>query len=178
MEDFDSDVIRQLIKYKEQYGFAIWEDRKFADIGSIVHRQIHEGMYKISSWADYVSVHVISGPGILDELNDLGAIVIVNMSTKDNIMDDTYMQNALNIINANTNVVGIVSQIKHNSVNIPHIVPGINITSNADSSDQIYNSFELKKWADLFVVGRGIIMTANIAEVCREYVEHINILLK
>ena len=175
MKDFDNSVIDKLIEYKKQYGFAIWEDRKFADIGNVVYQQMHGGIYKISSWADYVSVHVISGPGILDVLENLGAIVIVNMSSKNNIMDESYQNNAMKLIINNSNVVGVVSQIKYDNITIPQIVPGISLSTSNDNRDQTYNSIENKKWANLFVVGRGITKSPVPCDACREYVDAIKL---
>ena len=45
----------------------IFEDRKFADIGSISRKQM-SGVYDIRSWADLVTAHLISGPDIVDGL--------------------------------------------------------------------------------------------------------------
>ena len=83
------------------------------------------------------------------------------------------MNNAVKLIINNTNVVGIVSQIQHDNITLPHIVPGINLSSSTDTRDQTYNSIDNKRWADLFVVGRGITKSEDPSRSCREYVDAI-----
>ena len=53
----------------QEKGLPIMEDRKFADIGAISHQQMLRG-WNIAEWADAVTAHGISGPDIIDGLQD------------------------------------------------------------------------------------------------------------
>lgn len=43
-------------------------NRKFSDIGRTVTHQFNDGIYKISQWADVVTAHIVSGPGVINGL--------------------------------------------------------------------------------------------------------------
>ena len=144
-----------------KHNFFVWEDRKFADIGAVVKEQIHGGIYKISSWADLISMHVISGPDILNQAGDCGVIVITSMSSNDTLADNEYERKCIEFINKNktSNIFGIVTQnnIELNK-NLLKFVPGINISQKtSDNIGQKYSNIENKNWADIFVVGRDIV---------------------
>jgi len=141
-----------LNKLKETYKFKIWEDRKFADIGHVMKRQINN---HISEWADIVSVHPISGRKSLEELKNIDIILIGEMSTDGHLMNETYQEDVINIAENVENVIGIVCQHKM-SEKLLHIVPGISINKKSDSQGQLYNTPNDKKFADIFVIGRGI----------------------
>jgi len=141
-----------LNKLKTMYNFKIWEDRKFADIGHVMKRQINN---RISEWADIVSVHPISGRQSLEELPNVDIILIGEMSTDGHLMNEIYQQQVINIAENVENVIGIVCQHKM-SEKLLHIVPGISINKTSDSQGQLYNTPNNKQFADIFVIGRGI----------------------
>ena len=41
LDDFDQDVIRELLNLKKKYNFLIFEDRKFSDIGKTFHKKLN-----------------------------------------------------------------------------------------------------------------------------------------
>lgn len=167
ISDFSLDFIMDLIRLKKKYNFLIWEDRKFADIGNVVSSQIHGGVYKISSWADLISMHVVSGPGILREAKNCGIIAIGSMSTRNTLADADYLSKTIDMI-SNENVVGVVTQYDC-SFNGIKIVPGVNFVTNFDEKDQQYSSLSSKSWGNLFVVGRDIINSESPEARCLEY---------
>lgn len=69
IEDFSADFIGRLKNLAEKFNFLILEDRKYADIGNTVSLQYLKGLYKIAEWADCVTVHSLSGEGILKAIN-------------------------------------------------------------------------------------------------------------
>ena len=141
-----------LIQLKKEYNFKIWEDRKFADIGHIMKRQLNNG---ISDWADIISVHPISGKKSLEELRNIDIILIGEMSSEGHLLNEIYQQEVINIAENVENVIGIVCQHKM-SDKLLHIVPGISINKTGDSQGQQYNTPENRNFADIFVIGRGI----------------------
>ena len=88
------DMIPQLLSLAKKHDFLLFEDRKFADIGNTVKMQYTEGLHAISSWADLVTVHGISGSGVLEGLetglkekgadNCRGALILAEMSSAGN----------------------------------------------------------------------------------------------
>ena len=113
--------IKLLIELKEKYNFKIWEDRKLADIGSVMMRQISI----LSKWVDIVSIHAISGEKCIEKITNMELILIVEMSTEGNLMNEEYQKNVIKIAE-NNNVLGVVSQHKV-SDKLMHFVPGISL---------------------------------------------------
>ena len=155
--------ISTLLKLKNKYNFKIWEDRKFADIGSVMIRQIS----LLSNWVDIVSIHPISGSLGIENIKNMELIIIAEMSTKDHLMNEEYQKNALKIAE-NNNVLGIVSQHKLSN-KLLHFVPGISLSQSKDNHGQTYNSPENKDFADVFVMGRSIYMAPNPKEEIMKY---------
>ena len=100
---------KYLNESKELYNFKIWEDRKFADIGHIMHRQVHTS---ISDWADIISVHPIAGKKSLDEIKDIDMILIGEMSTEGHLMTREYQHDVLEIAESSDRVIGVVCSMK------------------------------------------------------------------
>ena len=177
ISDFTNETIFHIKRLKMKYGFVVWEDRKFADIGAVAKEQIHGGIYKISSWADLISMHVISGPDILNQAGNCGIIVVTSMSSNETLADKEYERKCLEFISKskNNNIIGIVTQnnVECNK-DLLKIVPGINISQKeTDSLGQKYSSIENKKWADIFVVGRDIVRNPDPLLKTLEYKEYI-----
>ena len=173
INDFNTNFINNLIKLKYKYNFLIMEDRKFSDIGNTVFNQYHNGVYKISSWADLITVHSISGPKIL-ECFDNNIVLIESMSTKDNLINDTYSKKTMNMINNCNSVIGIVTQNGYNHKgDLLNFIPGVKLIEEIDNDQQYntpYNVFT-KKNADIMIVGRGIYNSQNIEKEAIKYKE-------
>lgn len=167
IEDFYDDFTKncnQLQIYKEKYNFRIWEDRKLADIGIIMQRQINI----IKKWADIVSVHPISGMESIQNIKGIDMIFIVELSTSGNLMSHNYKMGVIDILYKCKNVIGVVSQSKICD-NIIHFVPGISLNSEKDNMGQRYNKPSDKKWADIFVIGRGIYKDPSPRDAINKY---------
>lgn len=175
--DFDSEFIQQLIDLKKQYNFFIIEDGKFADIGNIVIQQL-DGFYKINQWTDLITCHSITGPGIFESINDiypsLGLLGIVELSTKNNLIDDTYLKNSVSIVKNNNDIIsGVICQEKvFNYINKYETLtfsPGINLEANNDKRDQTYK--DGTNSGMYWIIGRGIYNSNNIVKSCLKYRE-------
>ena len=156
---------KKLNELKNKYNFRIWEDRKLADIGNIMIRQVN----KISEWADIVSIHPISGNKSLENIKNIDIITIVEMSSEGHLMNEQYQKEVIKISENNNNVIGVVSQHKV-SDKLLHFVPGISLNKNSDNLGQTYNKPEDKEFADIYVIGRSIYLSDNPKEEIKKYI--------
>lgn len=174
LNDFSHDLIAKLKELSRLHNFLIMEDRKFADIGNTVKHQFMDGLYRIQSWADMVTVHAIPGNGIIDALKNekCALILIAEMSSKGALTTDEYKERVLEIAENNADyVVGYVAQKSYPKGNLIHMCPGINISSSGDSLGQQYKTPEVavSNGADIVIVGRGICKADNIEEMAMQY---------
>ena len=88
--------------------------------------------YHLSSgWAPLVTAHAVSGPGIIKALKEAatgtnagGCVLVVEMSSENNLAVSDYVQSAVQIAEDNSDfVVGIVCQRKLSDKMI-HMTPG------------------------------------------------------
>lgn len=177
-----------------QYNFIIIEDRKFCDIGNTVQRQ----MENIAWYADLVTVHGVSGPGVLDGLrksckeHDCGVLLLAEMSSKDNLIDTTYTKRVIQMAQNNSDiVVGFIGQQKYTNVtvcdttvvtnttggatntNFLTFTPGVHTSGAGDQLGQQYNTPEHlvgTKNVDVLIVGRGIYQSADPVQACKDHI--------
>lgn len=159
----------KLLELKNKHNFLVWEDRKYADIGSIMERQIR---VNVLPWADLVSVHPIPG---LESINaipkEIGIILIGEMSCYGNLSDWKYIESVTYLSKELTNCIGIVGQrdLKMMS-NKLMFVPGISLSENSgDTKGQRYNTMKDRDFADVFVVGRSILNSSNPLETLKKF---------
>ncbi|MGA9212267.1 orotidine-5'-phosphate decarboxylase [Kaistella sp.] len=170
--DFDHDqTILPLKDLATKYNFLLMEDRKFADIGNTQELQFTHGMYKISTWADFVTSQVIAGYESLDCFRNVGIVAILGMSSNGTLTDAHYREEATNIALSHPNVFGGVSQNK-----IPNelllFTPGINLADSGDGKGQQYNTPEhtfTQLETDFIIVGRGIYKSADVEKSALSY---------
>lgn len=129
VEDFDQDLIDQLQKLSQVHDFLIFEDRKFADIGTVLHlvcvrklidlvsgntvtSQYASGTFKIASWAHITNAHVIPGPGIITGLARVGLplgrglLLLAEMSGAGTLARGEYTRESLRMARASRNAEG------------------------------------------------------------------------
>lgn len=186
IENFTSEVIYALLYVKTLHNLIIIDDRKFCDIGNIVKLQSK----LITKYADLITVQSISGQGVLDGLrsncmmNNCRVLLIAQMSSKYNLIDENYTENTLRLANENKDLVtGFICQRKL-SDSFLHFTPGVHNNVSSDDLRQTYsNPTDLiyTKETDVLIVGRGImeqlvdlnISSSMISSIIKPY-NHIN----
>jgi len=188
LDDFDNSFIIKLKEYAQKYDFLIFEDRKFADIGNTVRKQYRGGIYNIADWSQFITVHAIAGEGTLkglfDGLENRSSFLLARMSSKGNLLNDTYTRRVLEI--GKTNSQWVSGFIGHGS-NVDDIqrfkqkfpagmlllMPGVQQKQSSDDIGQQYISIEdaMHGGADCIIVGRGIYGTPNVTETAKLYRE-------
>jgi len=96
-------------------GMLIFEDRKFADIGKISRDQMG-GVHNISNWGDIVTAHLISGPDIIDGLQEAwsnagrvgGVLLLAQMSSRGNLLQGDYSNKVVEVGSAHEGVFGFI----------------------------------------------------------------------
>jgi len=181
LDDFTPDLIDELRRAADRHNFLIFEDRKFADIGNTVRHQYREGIYRIHDWADFVTVHMVAGPGTLEGLfggtENRGAFLLARMSSRDSLITPDYTARVLDEGHRHREwVAGYIGHGKDKAdiaafkALIPKgqllLMPGVQLKAGKDALGQQYLSVEdaVRGGADLVILGRGIIKADNPGE--------------
>lgn len=188
LTDFTPDFIIKLKEYSLKYDFMIFEDRKFADIGNTVRKQYQGGIYKIKKWAQFITVHATPGEGILQGLfegiENRSSFLLAKMSSKGNLMNETYTRNVFAMGEKYPEVVsGYIchangkDKLRKLKNKIPKgqlmLMPGVKLQAGTDAVGQQYTTVEdaMEGGADCIIVGRGIIDAENPEATAKEYRE-------
>lgn len=164
-------TIDTLINLKNKHNFLIWEDRKFADIGMVMKRQVETHIIK---WADLISVHPISGFESVKQIpEDIGIILIGELSSTGNLIRESYTLSVIEMCENLKNCVGIVCQRNLKTSKLI-FTPGISLSSKGDNMGQKYSTIDEKQFSDIFVIGRGILNSDNRKKTVIEYNHEIN----
>ncbi|KTW31165.1 orotidine-5'-phosphate decarboxylase [Pneumocystis jirovecii RU7] len=92
IDDFSPATAAALRAVARKHAFFLFEDRKFADIGTTVQRQYVGGILRIVEWADYVDAHICAGDSAVCALADAGRpygrglFLIAEMSTQNELI--------------------------------------------------------------------------------------------
>lgn len=161
---------KMLLELREKHNFLIWEDRKYADIGSIMEKQIR---LNLMPWANIVSVHALPGLESLKAIpNELGIIVIGELSCYENIIDTNYTIKAVDMSNQLENLLGFVGQRDFRlGKDTLMFVPGIGRnTGGGDNKGQRYSNIMEKAFGDVFVIGRSILNSSDRVATIKEFI--------
>ncbi|XP_004465870.1 uridine 5'-monophosphate synthase [Dasypus novemcinctus] len=180
LNDFTLDVMKELTTLAKQHEFLIFEDRKFADIGSTVKRQYEGGVFKIASWADLVNAHVVPGSGVVKGLREVGlplhrgCLLIAEMSSAGSLATGNYTEAAVRMAEEHSEfVVGFISGSRvSKKPEFLHLTPGVQLEARGDNLGQQYSSPQEvigKRGSDIIIVGRGILTAANHREAAEMY---------
>lgn len=159
----------------------LFEDRKFADIGSTVAHQYESGIYRIVEWADIVTVHAIPGPGIItglksvtkDTMQPRAILLLAEMSSQGNLCNADYARATIAMAEEHKDfVLGFISQRRTRETGADFLIftPGVSLTTTADALGQQYNSPAnvVAQGTDIIIVGRGIYKAKDVlAETIR-----------
>lgn len=181
IEDFDADFIRKLKMLAQRHQFLIFEDRKFADIGETVKNQFGKGIYHIADWADMVNAHGVAGPGTIEGLKaaakgDTGLLLLLQMSSKDNLLSPALSETMLAWAEAHTDfVMGFIAQKRFPSqTDFIVMTPGVHLDRAGDALGQQYRSPQeviVEDGSDIIIVGRAIYGAADPLKEARRYRE-------
>ncbi|PIL37083.1 hypothetical protein GSI_00775 [Ganoderma sinense ZZ0214-1] len=177
IEDFEPSVIERLKALSEKHDFLIFEDRKFADIGSTVALQYSAGVHKIASWSHITNAHPVPGPSIISGLKSVGLplgrglLLLAEMSTKGSLATGLYTEEAVRMARANRDfVIGFIAQQRMDSVGLRKgesspdedfliLTPGVGMDTKGDSMGQQYRTpreVVTESGCDVIIVGRGV----------------------
>lgn len=173
VENFTESFLKQLLDISKKHNFLIFEDRKFADIGSTVVAQYAAGVHKPASWAHITNCHAIPGPGIVDGLKSVGLkkgnglLLIAEMSSKGNLATGAYTKASVDMALANQDfVIGFIAQNKLSDVpTLITMTPGVQMSKGGDNMGQQYDTpaSAFCRGTDVIIVGRGLYGAKNAA---------------
>jgi orotidine 5'-phosphate decarboxylase subfamily 1 len=174
IKDFDADTLVQLKALAEELDFIIFEDRKFADIGSTSKDQYEGGIYQIADWARITNAHTVPGDGIIEGLKEAGLakknglLLLAEMSSAGNLAKGEYTAESIKMAQKHEDfVIGFISmRVLCDNEAFINFTPGINLVTAGDSLGQQYNTPD-KAFAagtDVQIIGRGIIAKKTAAE--------------
>jgi uridine monophosphate synthetase len=186
IKDYDRFFLDKLVEYSQKYEFMIFEDRKFADIGSTVRKQYNSGIYHISKWAEFVTVHSLPGEGILqglfESVEKRSSFLLARMSSKGNLITDYYTRKTIEMGRKYDTVVSgfighgeSVDDIKRFRSLIPEnmllLMPGVKLEKGSDTIGQQYITVEdaIGGGADCIIVGRGIYENPHPKQIAKTY---------
>uniref|UniRef100_UPI00358EF149 uridine 5'-monophosphate synthase isoform X2 n=1 Tax=Myxine glutinosa TaxID=7769 RepID=UPI00358EF149 len=168
LSGFDEGFHLRLVDIAKRHRFLLFEDRKFADIGSVVRRQYEGGVFRISHWAHVVTVHAVAGPGALLSLQeayssvDSGAFIVSEMSCQGSLAVGNYTQAAVEMAKGCRDFVAgfICTSRVTTDPSWVLVTPGVKFQEGDDGQGQQYLTPDEvigRRGTDVIVVGRGIV---------------------
>lgn len=185
IDDHSDKFIDEIVDLSKRHNFLIIEDRKFCDIGNTVKKQSDA----ICKYADLVTVHAVSGPGVIDGLrdtcikHDCAILLIAQMSSLGALTDDFYAEQVMEMAENNADVVvGFIAQ-EHLLRDFYTFTPGVKLPppgikadhdqALSDGLKQLYNTprdLVRENHVDVLIVGRGLYESDNPLEVADKYI--------
>ncbi|MCW1930603.1 MAG: orotidine-5'-phosphate decarboxylase [Candidatus Kerfeldbacteria bacterium] len=181
LSDVSIDALLTLQELSEKNNFLIFEDRKFADIGSTVRMQYAEGPYRIVEWSDITNAHILPGPGIIEGLSEVGMphhrglLLLAEMSSHGALMDEQYRKTAYEWAEKYSEfVIGFIGKGRTEAPQyLIMCTPGIHLEALSDGLGQQYQSpiDAIAAGTDVIIVGRGIYGSGSAQTASRHYRE-------
>jgi len=178
--DYDQELPAQLRSLADAHNFLIWEDRKFADIGSTALMQYTSGIFRIADWADMVTVHSVAGDGTLKALKSTpkteqaAMLLLAQMSSAHTLAHGDYTQATVKLASQYPdNVIGVICREKlSDNPALLHFTPGVQFAEKTDGFGQQYLTPETvinELQSDIIIVGRGILHAQDPLAQARRY---------
>ena len=155
-----------------EYDFHVLDDRKYADIGSIVSKQSLE--------SSLCTAHSIFGQTTIDGLKrgmnnalNAGCFLIAQCSSASDLITPLYTEMTRELAVENKEfVAGFITQEFLGDDGFLHLTPGVNNNVSSDSIGQSYRTVEeavVKQRCDIIIVGRGIYDAPDPVASARSY---------
>ena len=190
IDDWSKDEWNRFCTLAHEMDLLIFEDRKFADIGKISRRQMG-GIYNIGEWSDLVTAHLISGPDIVDGLQEAwsdagregGVLLLAQMSSRGNLLSPNYTSTVVEAGCVHPGVFGFIGNGSNaNSVRELRTMvgdekmiwtPGVNLATGDGEMGQRYGDpYEaVMAGSDCIIVGSGIHGASDPAAAAAAYAE-------
>ena len=190
IDDWSKDEWNRFCTLAHEMDLLIFEDRKFADIGKISRTQMG-GIYNIGEWSDLVTAHLISGPDIVDGLQEAwsdagregGVLLLAQMSSRGNLLGPNYTSTVVEAGRVHPGVFGFIGNGSNaNSVRELRTMvgdekmiwtPGVNLATGDGEMGQRYGDpYEaVMAGSDCIIVGSGIHGASDPAAAAAAYAE-------
>ena len=163
----------RLKSLSKKHNFLIMEDRKFSDIGNTFAMQLFQGPFRIVQWADFVTAHAVSGPGMLETLkkkrdsNCPAVVFVAEMSSSGNFITPDYSQKTLKLGRKFPDLVSGFVYRNHDVISddaFVRFMPGVSLETSTDGGDQSYVTVEKavgEEKCDVIIVGRAILKSED-----------------
>lgn len=172
IDDFSYEgTVKPMLDLAKKHNFMIFEDRKFADIGSTVKAQYAGGVYKIAQWSDITNAHSVPGAGIVSGLEEAakettseprGLIMLAELSSKGSLATGEYTAKTVEIARNNKGFVfGFIAQNRmpeQEGEDWLILTPGVGLDDKGDALGQQYRTVDvvINGGSDVIIVGRGL----------------------
>jgi len=174
IEPLYSNSLKTLYKLAKEKNFLILDDRKYADIDSIVSHQ-----FTTSNCCDGVTAHSIFGQGTINGIKNSdkftkfgkGIFLIAQSSSNNNLIDELYSSKTVTLARKNKkSVAGFISQHGLAESTFLYLTPGISLDK-IKSGQQNYKTPQnaIEGNSDILIVGRGIYNSENVIKECKRY---------
>lgn len=172
IDDFEYErTVGGLRALAKKHNFLIFEDRKFADIGSTVKAQYQGGVFRIAEWADITNAHGVPGPGIVSGLHAAatestaeprGLLMLAELSSKGSLATGEYTRRCVAIADEFPEFVfGFIAQnrfVSSRGNDWLTLTPGVGLDDKGDGLGQQYRTVDevVAAGSDVIIVGRGL----------------------
>jgi orotidine 5'-phosphate decarboxylase subfamily 1 len=166
VRDYDFEALRAIAA---KHDFLLFEDRKLADVPHVV-------LLQHATWADVVSVHIVSGEASVKALSNIGkgAFLVAEMSTYTD--GGTTQKEALRIGLENGEYVsGFICQGRFSDGDgFVYCAAGVSADKKFDGLGQVYTHPQeliVDRGIDVIIVGRSITHAKDVVDAARYYKE-------